>query len=163
MSAENAEPRAVASGELPHVSYRDLKIVDVLGCGQNGAVLKVLWRGREAAMKQFDVGKRGYEPFDSELAAYMKLRDAWGVLVPTPLFLSKSVSGGVVFLGLELGRDPGDDAYYQSEQWENVLRSLEGYGIRHSDAKCRNALVIKDANGSERLVASDLEYWNEVS
>jgi hypothetical protein len=149
----------VASGELPHVSYNDFEIVDVLGCGRNGAVFKVRWRGQEAAMKQFDVGKDGYGPFDSELAVYMKLRDAWSVLVPTPLFLS--VSGGVLFLGLELGRDPkrGDDVYYQSEHWPNVLRSLEEYGICHSDAEERNALLIKDANGSDRLVAIDLEHW----
>jgi hypothetical protein len=164
-TAENAEPWAVASGELPHVSYNDFEIVDVLGFGRNGTVFKVRWRGQEAAMKQFDVGKDGYGPFDSELAAYMKLRDAWGVLVPTPLFLSKSVSGGVMFLGLELGRDPkpGDDVYYQSEHWPNLLRSLEEYGIHHSDAEERNALFIKDANGSDRLVAIDLEHWYEVS
>jgi hypothetical protein len=113
-------------------------------------------------MKQFDVGKDGYGPFDSELAAYVKLRDAWCVLVPTPLFLSKSVSGGAMFLGLELGRNPelGDDV----SQWRNVLRSSEcEYGIRHSDAEGRNTFFFKDAKGSERLVAIDLEHWYEVS
>jgi hypothetical protein len=71
----------------------------------------------------------------------------------------------VLFLGLELGRDPkrGDDVYYQSEHWPNLLRSLGENGIRHSDAEERNALFIKDANGSDRLVAIDLEHWYEVS
>lgn len=58
-------------------------------------------------MKQLNVGKDGEEGFSKELgAAYKILEKVWGKLVPKPMFLSESISGGVCFLGLQLGQDP---------------------------------------------------------
>eukprot|EP00980_Cylindrotheca_fusiformis_P004560 scaffold975_cov90-Cylindrotheca_fusiformis.AAC.3 len=111
-------------------------------------------------MKQFDVGKDGDSGFNKEVEAYRKLQEVWGVLVPKPLFLSESISGGVQFLGLQLGRDPtlADDL----SLWGSVVQRLEKeFGIRHNDAVRRNQLYLPDENGVERLVAIDFEDWDE--
>ena len=96
---------------LPTVPIVDIDVVDVIGSGRNGAIYKVYWIGDEAAVKQFDIGRDGTEWFEKELTAYSKLKDEWGTLVPRPMFKAESVSGGVSFLGLQLGRSPveGDD------------------------------------------------------
>ena len=152
---------ATAEADIPLVSVDDIDLIDVIGSGRNGAVFRARWEGKEVAMKQFDVGRDGTEWLDKEFAAYLKLKDVWGVLVPKPMFLAESVSGGVMFLGLQLGRDPseGDDV----SCWPQVLRSLERYGIRHNDCWGRNGLFITDNTGSERLVAIDLEDYEELS
>lgn len=90
-------------------------------------------------MKQFDLSKGGDVTFDSESRAYTRLKDVWGVLVPEPLFLSESLSGKIIFLGLQLGRDVNerDDL----SQWEEILRTLRvSYGIDHLDSCGRNFL-----------------------
>ena len=95
------------------------------------------------------------------MEAYRRLQKEWGVLVPTPLFLSESITGGVQFLGLELGRDPtpADDL----SLWSSILQRLEEeFGIRHNDATRRNQMFLRDKNGVERLVAIDFEDWDEV-
>ena len=114
--------------------------------------------GREdVALKQFDIGKDGYEYFDKAIAAYLALKDAWGKLVTTPLFVSESWSGWIKFIGLQLGRnpEPGDDV----SDWSTVLTSLESqYGFRHEDADNGNMVFVTDEKtGTERLVAIDLE------
>ena len=135
----------------------DVEILESLGYGHNGVVYLAKWGGRKVALKQFDVGKDGYECFDKELAAYLALKDAWGTLVTTPLFVSESWSGWIKFIGLQLGRDPrpGDDL----SDWKKVLTSLETqYGFRHDDAEGRNMVFVTDkTTGAERLVAMDLE------
>ncbi|KAG7353400.1 hypothetical protein IV203_002755 [Nitzschia inconspicua] len=142
---------------LTEVSIDDVEILESLGYGHNGVVYLAKWGGRKVALKQFDVGKDGYEYFDKELAAYVALKDAWGTLVTTPLFVSESWSGWIKFIGLQLGRDPrpGDDL----SDWEKVLTSLETqYGFRHDDAEGRNMVFVTDkTTGAERLVAMDLE------
>eukprot|EP00980_Cylindrotheca_fusiformis_P008187 scaffold1736_cov127-Cylindrotheca_fusiformis.AAC.1 len=80
--------------DIPHIAFGDVDIVGILGFGRNGSVFKVCWQGKTVAMKQFDVGKDGDNGFNKEVEAYRKLQEAWGVLVPKPLFLSESISGG---------------------------------------------------------------------
>ena len=79
----------------------------------------------------------------------------WGKLVPEPLFLSESPSGGVKFLGLQPGRPLSDEECENNDlfcrQWQSGLATLENkFGIQHNDAK-GNAIVI-ETNGEERLV-----------
>jgi len=144
---------------LHEASIDDVKIIDTLGYGRNGVVYLAKWGGMRIALKQFDVGKDGYGCFDREISAYLALKDAWGKLVPTPLFVSESWSGWIKFIGLQLGRDPrpGDDV----SGWSKVLSTLEmQYGFRHDDAENGNMVFLVDeATGSERLVAIDLEAY----
>ena len=145
-----------------YVAYDDITILGVVGEGRNGGCFKVKWKGTEYAMKQFDIGRDGDEFFQNEIRAYMKLRDAWGVLVPRPIFWSESYSGGVMFLGLQLGRESRDDD--DLEKFHVVLKRLEEqYGIRHNDAdRGRNMIVITDCDGKDRVVAIDFEDWDDV-
>jgi hypothetical protein len=140
----------------------DVEIIGTLGYGRNGVVFLANWRGQKVALKQFDVGKDGYEYFDKEIAAYLALEAVWGSLVATPLFVSESWSGWIKFIGLQLGRDPlpGDDI---SERI-NVLSSLENeYGFRHDDTENGNMIFIFDEKTkTERLVAIDLESYTMI-
>jgi hypothetical protein len=161
--SSNEHTADIASLALPNISYNDIVISDVIGDGRNGSCFKVVWKGQDFAMKQFDMGKRGDAPYRKEISAYMRLRDAWGKLVPQPMFLSESPSGWVKFLGLQLGRMPND--FDDLRGWNKILRSLEQeYGIRHNDAEERNMIFIADnVSGGERMVTIDLEDWDDVS
>jgi hypothetical protein len=160
--SSNEQTADIASLALPNIPYNDIVIGDVIGDGRNGSCFKVVWNGQEFAMKQFDMGKGGDTPYRREIAAYMRLRDAWGKLVPKPMFLSESPSGWVKFLGLQLGRMPNefDDL---GERYQ-ILRSLkQEYGVRHNDAEGRNMIFIADSvTGVERMVAIDFEDWDDV-
>ena len=153
--------RPIVQYTLDYVSFHDIVIVDVLGEGRNGTCFKVKWNGLECAMKQFDIGRSGDAFFKKEIHAYMLLQKAWGVLVPRPMFLS-DFYGGVMFLGLQLGREStsSDDL----PKFGEVLRRLaKEYGIRHNDAEHgRNMVIITDTNGDERVAAIDFEDWDEV-
>jgi predicted Ser/Thr protein kinase len=147
---------------LEHVPIDEIKILDVVGEGRNGVCYKVKWKGVECAMKQFDIGRDGDFSFKREIQAYMLLQKAWGILVPQPMFISETFSGGTVFLGLQLGHESTniDDL----PKFDYVLKQLEKeFGIQHNDAECgRNMLIITDADGAERVVAIDFEDWDEV-
>lgn len=72
------------------------------------------------------------------------------------------MSGGILYLGLELGRDPsGSD--YASKEWSSVLHSLESvYGIRqHDSIHCNGLIITRD--GRHRLVAIDFEDWSDCA
>eukprot|EP00978_Attheya_sp_CCMP212_P040444 scaffold220909_cov60-Attheya_sp.AAC.2 len=155
-SASN-EVAGLAEVLIAEVSIDDVQILGTLGYGHNGVVYLAKWGETMVALKQFDTGKDGYEYFDKEIAAYLALKEAWGKLVTTPLFVSESWSGWIKFIGLQLGRDPepGDDI----SDWNRVLSSLESqYGFRHEDAEDGNMVFVTDEKtGTERLVAIDLE------
>jgi hypothetical protein len=142
---------------LLETPIESVEIIGTLGYGHNGVVFVANWQGQKVALKQFDVGKDGYECFDKEVTAYLALEAVWGLLVARPLFVSESWSGWIKFIGLQLGRDPlpGDDV----SEWSNVLSTLENeYGFRHDDAEDLNMIFIFDEKtNSERLVAIDLE------
>jgi len=151
-----ADPNANSASGLTEVSIDDVQILSNLGYGHNGVVYLAKWGERRVALKQFDIGKDGYEYFDKEIAAYWALKDAWGKLVTTPLFVSESWSGWIKFIGLQLGRkpEPGDDV----SDWSTVLTSLESqYGFRHEDDDGNMVFVTDEKTGTERLVAIDLE------
>jgi hypothetical protein len=135
---------------------------EAIGVGRNGACFKVKWNETEYALKQFDIGRHGDMNFVKEISAYMLLQDVWGILVPRPVFLSESFSGGVMFLGLQLGRPP--NATDDVSDISNVIHRIEKeYGIRHNDAAFgRNMIIITDADGVERVAAIDFEDWDEV-
>jgi hypothetical protein len=148
--------------DLPIVSMDDIEIIDVIGSGRNGCCFRVNWNGQELAMKQFDIGRDGYDYYTKEILAYMLLRDVWGILVPRPIFLSESISGGILFLGLQLGRKPIDKD--DISKFQDVLYRLQKeYHIQHNDSfDGRNMIVIRDTNGNERIVAIDFEDWDFV-
>jgi hypothetical protein len=161
--SSNGQTADIASLALPNISCNDIAIGDVIGDGRNGSCFKVVWNGQTFAMKQFDIGKLGDAPYRKEISAYIRLQDAWGKLVPKPIFLSESPSGGVKFLGLQLGRMPNE--FDDLAGWDQILRSLkQEYGIRHNDAEERNMIFIADSvTGVERMVAIDLEDWDDVT
>ena len=148
---------SLSNSGLKDVPIENVTIIRGLGYGRNGVVFLADWQGKKVALKQFDVGKDGYEFFDKELAAYSALQDAWGKLVARPLFVSESWSGWIKFIGLQLGRDPrpGDDI----SEWRNILATLQKkYGFQHDDADNGNMIfVLDEETGCERLVAIDLE------
>ena len=143
---------------LKEIPFESIDIIGTIGYGRNGVVFLADWHGEKVALKQFDVGKGGYESFDKEVAAYIALEPVWGTLVATPLFLSESWSGLVKFIGLQLGRDPlpGDDLSERTR----VLSTLENeHGFRHGDAEDSGNMifVLDQKTNTERLVAIDLE------
>jgi hypothetical protein len=146
---------------LPYVAINKIEIIDGIGAGRNGCCFKVNWNGQMYAMKQFDIVRDGDAYFKKELCAYLELKTAWGILVPRPIFVSESKSGGRLFLGLQLGREPTADD--DTSQFQNVLNRLQKeYGIRHNDAERRNMIYISDADGVERIAAIDFEDWDRV-
>ena len=150
-------PAPVPSSLLPWVPFSDIRIIKPLGSGRCGTVFLAEWEGLQVALKQFDVDKTG-DSFCNELQAYSALQEAWGRLVPKAYFLSQSWSGGVLFLGLQLGRQPKPGDNVSHAACNRVLASLEEhFGLRHDDPE-GNMLMIPDSDsGKERLVAIDFE------
>jgi len=100
----------VLTSLLPFVSFDNLAIEDPIGYGRNGADFRVRWKGQAYALKQYDTaGAVGLQSYNRELQAYAMLQKAWGVLVPTSVFLSELDNPTIKFLGLQLGRVPTDD------------------------------------------------------
>lgn len=163
-SGKRSKTTKSATLHLPLVDFQVLEIGEELGFGRNGSVFKAIWGECTVALKQFDIGKDGQIGYERELAAYARTKDAWGKLVPEPLFLSETPSGGVKFLGLQLGRSLEGGVKVLKHQWDSILVSLEEeFGIRHNDAEGRsvNAIVVND-NGCDRLVAIDFEDWDDL-
>jgi hypothetical protein len=150
--------------DLPQVDFRDLALGKELGIGRNGSTFKVSWGGKQAAVKQFHIGEGGRVGLKKELCAYARTRCVWGTLVPEPLFLSQTPSGGVILLGLQLGRSLRSRESENKnilKQWASVIATLEeDFGIRHNDAE-GNALIVT-TKGTEHLVAIDFEDWDDV-
>ena len=59
--------------------------------------MEAAWNGRDVAVKQFDLSKR-FDSYKNEVEAYKFLRNAWGVHVVEPFFVSASKSGNLGFL-----------------------------------------------------------------
>ena len=152
---------SIHQGALDYIPFDELVIGDVIVQGRNGPCYKVKWNGMEYAMKQFDIGQDGDVYFVKEVRAYMLLQRAWGVLVPRPMFLSESYSGGVMLLGLQLCRVSRnvDD----SPKFHHVVQRLATeYGMEHDYGESGHAVIITDTNGIERVAAIDFENWREV-
>lgn len=114
------------------------------------------WNDTEYAMKQFDIGRDGDRYLKEEIVAYMLLQDAWGILVPQPIFLSESFSGGIMFLGLQLGHALNPMDYDSSKINALIVRLEMEYSIQRNDAEHgRNMIVITDSIGNDILVAID--------
>jgi hypothetical protein len=76
------------------------------------------------------------------------LKEAWGILVPKPIFVSEAVSGGIMFLGVQLGRMVQDND--DISQYEDIFRQLRyKYGVAHDDMKRSNVIFIHDTETSE--------------
>ena len=148
---------APGAASLVRVPCADIKFMHAIGYGRNGTVFKARWKDSYVAVKQFDVDKFGHQDYDKEIAAYMMLKDEWGIKVPKPLFLSESFSGAVKFLGLQLGRSPTEQD--DLTQWRSLVKSVQcQYGLDFQDTwKEQNSLFITDDSGKERLVMIDLE------
>jgi hypothetical protein len=144
---------------IPLVSCHDIERVKPLGHGRNGTVYLGLWQEQYVAIKQFDVSKSGGRHYERELAAYMHLHSAWGLLVPRPLFRCEHFPYS--YLGIQLGRKP-DENDDVSASWRRVLRALEAeHNFRHLDVDEHdgNMIFIQAEDKSEHLVAIDLETY----
>lgn len=126
-----------------------------------GSSFRAKWRGETVAVKIFDATKPGgQEAFDKEVAAYTRLQDAWGEVVPHPKFISHAF--GVWFLGMQMAY--GDAI---SEDWADVLDALEKkHRFRHLDVwtgergdDWRNLMVLKDGEGVLHPIVIDLEHY----
>lgn len=152
---------------MPAVDFQDLVVGKEIGIGRNGSLFRVSWKGKEYALKQFDVGKDGIEGYENELAAYERMEKLWGEVVPKPYFVSETPSGGVKLLGLQLGASIDDslvDANEMWKQWQQSHALLEhDYGIRHNDAESgQNSILISDGDGQHRLAIIDFESWDDL-
>jgi len=146
-----------ALNNIPYVNRTDIEFIDSIGYGRNGSVFLARVGGRDAAVKQFDLDKGGEEAYENEVAAYMRMRDAWGELVPEPLFVSESWTRGIKYLGLQLGREPVNLDW---SAWRNVLTTIQKrFGVQYNDLdSLSNAVIIEDTTtGKDRLVAIDFE------
>jgi hypothetical protein len=155
---------------IPWVNLRDIHIWkdSPIGCGRNGAVLKATWKGMDVALKQFDVRTpTGQSAYDTELLAYSRLQDAYGKLVPKPMFLSESPSGGVQFLALQMGRgvragNSTDEKIAHMSFRESLLDKLRNkYGIRHNDPH-HNFVILQNKAGKDHLAMIDFEDWEDL-
>jgi len=61
---------AAQMSALLETTIESVEIIGTLGYGDNGVVFLANWHGQKVALKQFDVGKEGYEYCDKEVAAY---------------------------------------------------------------------------------------------
>jgi thiamine kinase-like enzyme len=153
---------------LPFVPIEHITILGVYGYGRNGDCFRVRWNNTEYAMKQYDVSKSDETCFylQNEMRAYAMLQDVWGVLVPKPIFVSESLTGTVVFFGLQLGRQVDGTDNHVSLQYKSILDRLEKqFRIRHNDVRSANVVFIPDpveTAGKDRLVAIDFEDWDLV-
>ena len=147
----------VTFSRIDTAPLKSVKFLGSLGYGRNGCVFRARWEGEEVAVKQFDLGRPGgMDSFCKEIEGYELLRDEQGILIPKALFLTESVGGGVKYLGLQRGRDPTSED--DTSSWPEVLDALRSqYGFVHDDSDGRNGLIIIDSQGTERLVAIDLE------
>ena len=104
--------------------------------------------------------------FQKELMAYERTRDVWGKLVPKPYFISESPSGGVMLLGLQLGRRMTDSEREDPDIRKRsnlILRFLrKKYGIQHNDPAPRNAIMLEIEEGHDQVVIIDFENWDDV-
>ena len=135
----------------------DLCVGKTLGKGRNGAVFLASWKGKDVALKQFDLSK-SEKAYYKELDAYLAVKEAWGRLVPRLYFVSESWSGGVVFIGMQLGKNlDTEDCVSRVEEWRQVLLSLEEeFDLRHNDIDGNHILIPDERNlGDECLVAID--------
>jgi len=143
------------SSIIPLVNCEEVEFVRELGRG-NHQVRLARWRGREIAVKCFDMLKN-YDWFEREVRAYDHLRDVWGELVPEPYFIS-DMYGALALLGMQLGRDPNSsDEHFDREHDLLFSRLLDDHGFEHLDTARGNVIYIPDGQGGERLVAMDLE------
>jgi hypothetical protein len=143
------------SSIIPLVNCEEVEFVRELGRGNNQVRL-ARWRGREIAVKCFDMFKN-YDWFEREVRAYEHLRDVWGEMVPEPYFIS-DMYGALALLGMQLGRDPNSsDEHFDREHDLLFSRLLHEHGFEHLDAARGNVIYIPDGQGGERLVAMDLE------
>ena len=147
----------VPFSQIDVIPFKSVTFLEALGYGLNGCVFRALWKGKEVAVKQFDLGKGGgMEGFLKEIEAYELLRDVQGILIPKALFLTESYGRGIKYLGLQLGRDPTSED--DTSSWGEVLGTLRSqYGFIHDDADRKSGLFIPNGRGGEKLVAIDLE------
>jgi hypothetical protein len=162
-AGEDSEGAALPEDLLgvPRVPVSSVQCVRAIGTGRQGTVHLAVWQGREVAVKMFDLDHGGEEAWEQEVSAYSHLREAWGELVPRPLFTSTSRTGAVLYLGLQLGRrDPRDtalDASFYDDMHRVLDALLDRFGFEHGDPEPRNFVYVDGADGQERLVAVDLE------
>ena len=166
-SAKRGKCASLSKVCVPTVDFQDLVVGKEIGIGRNGSLFRVSWKGKEYAMKQFDVGKDGIQGYENEITAYGRTKKVWGELVPKPYFVSETPSGGVRLLGLQLG-SPIDDSFVDAndiwELWQQSHTILENdYGIRHNEASSgQNSILIEDGHGQQRLAIIDFESWDDL-
>jgi hypothetical protein len=104
------------------------------------------------AVKQFDHTKNP-RTYETELEAYNRLQDDWGILVLKPFFISESPSGNVRFLGMQLGR-PTSDNEPVADAYANVHAKLkQKYGCQQLDcwSHDKNCVYLEDGTkGDDR-------------
>jgi hypothetical protein len=164
--SESRYPMGLSS-TIPWIDSNEIEFSRILYRGANEPdsgrgnqeVHVARWRGQEVVVKSYDMFK-GYEVFEKEVHAYEYLKDAWGVLVPQPYFISE-LYGAVALLGMQLGRDPdfSKDKGVKGEYDRVFSRLLRDHGFRLLERDSEEIIYIPDGQGKERLVAIDLELY----
>ena len=154
--------KSVAFSGLPYVDLTDVKIIHQLGSNTKcGSGWLSEWNGQKIALKKYD--DDSFHRFEREVANYMKLKEVWGRLIPTPYFVS--CSNCKRYLGMQLARDPTpkDDT---STWQEDVINELERrFGFVHNSAHAyKHCKFLPGKDGeADTMIAIDLEnhYWTD--
>ena len=141
---------------VPYVKYEDLKDKTYISEGRNGVVFSARINGEEYAVKQFDLSKN-FTGYRQEILAYKHLRNAWGTLVPTPYFVSASITGNVRFLAMTKGNSPR--GFTMEDIHELGSKLINDYGFRHLDNSHGRNYVEVDG----KLMMIDFETWENLA
>ena len=138
-----------------------------LGSGRCGDVLRAVFQGQQFALKQFDLDTpNARSRFEHEVATYGSLAHLQGKYVPRAAFWSTSVSGAVLFLGLQLGVPmPDDFSMWSAEQLkgrDETIAALKSAGYVQTDIEARNFVLLKGDDGVTRVAAVDAESFARV-
>ncbi len=147
---------------MPDVPWTELTLLGDLARGRTCSVLEMAWKGSLYAVKQWDLtdedaGVRA----EREIAMYNRLRSLQGKFIPRAAFRSTSPSGGVILLGLQRCTPlPEDEQLWAAEQHKQRAQALEALrcaGVMQTDDEARNYVLLRDADGVDRVAVVDLE------
>jgi len=129
------------------VEWHELEFLGILGHGASGDVVLAQRNGDRVALKLIDTSKHS-DAFRHELRTYRKLSAVQGEVIPRLLFTTRSPSGQVRGLGLELGQPVA----LSRRETREKLDKLAQLGFVQTDPNASNFIRI-----GSRVLIIDLE------
>ena len=142
------------------IPFDEIETSGSLGSGKKGSTVAATWKGQSIALKSWKCGCDAGPYSQWELLVYCHLKSLQGTLVPKLHFISHEPDGCLVF-GLELGRPR--HCVPRSEMNEAMDEiSQHGWTQRSVSIRSDNFVCMANEDGTERLVATDLESFIPV-